>query len=154
MLRELLGPLAMGLTVFTFVMLVGTILKLTDRLFNGNVPGTLAGELILLQLPWIFSITIPMAVLVAVLLSIGRLAADREILAIRTTGINLIHICIPVLGLAGLLTVLMILANERLIPYLNQKSTDVGMQLQFHVLSGIPAGYPYDLPSEDKGVCA
>lgn len=147
----MLAPLGMGLVVFTFIILIGRIFQLTDVLLNSNVPGRLAGELIALLLPGIFSITIPMAVLVAILLGIGRLAADREILAIRTTGVNLMHICIPVLLLAAALAAALIVANQRLVPYLNTKGSDVRMQLEFYVLSAIPEGLPQELPSQKKG---
>jgi lipopolysaccharide export system permease protein len=150
-LREILAPLGMGLAVFTFVILIGRIFQLTDILLNSSVPGHLAGELIALLLPSIFSITIPMAVLVAILLGIGRLAADREILAIRTTGISLWHICVPVLLLATALAGAMMYANRTIIPYLNTRSSDVRMQLEFYVLSAIPQGIPFELPSQGKG---
>lgn len=141
----------MGLIVFTFVVLIGRVFRLTDILLNSNIPGSLAGELILLLMPGILSWTIPMAVLVAILLAVGRLAADREILAIRTSGVNLFHICIPILLLASALTALMMLANQRLIPYLHQRTADVGMQLEFHVLSALAPGIVQELPSEGKG---
>lgn len=146
-LREMNGPLALGLVVFTFVFLIGQMFKLTELLLGSDVPAALAGELILLLLPGILSITIPMALLVAILLGVGRLAADREILAIRTSGINLIHICVPIIGLAILLTALMTYANQRLIPYLNRKGVDLQMQLRFHVLSALAPGVPEVLPS-------
>src|SRR5689334_139420 len=124
----MIGPLIMGLLVFTFVFLIGQIFRLTDIVLNSSVPGSLVGQLILLLLPGILSITIPMAVLVSILLGVGRLAADREILAIRTTGVNLMHICVPILMLAALLCAGMMFANQRMIPYLNRKSSDVRMQ--------------------------
>ena len=147
----MISPLIMGLVVFTFVFLIGPVFKLTDKLLNSSVPGSLVTELILLLLPGVLSFTIPMAVLVAILLGVGRLAADREILAIRTTGVNLLHVCTPILVLSAVLAAAMMFANQRLIPYLNQKSTDVKMQLEFYVLSAIPAGFPFDLPSSGKG---
>jgi lipopolysaccharide export system permease protein len=138
-LRELLGPLGLGLLVFTFIFLIGQIFKLTELLFNEGVPAYLAGELILSLLPNIISMTLPMAVLVSILLGIGRLAADREILAIRTSGVNLLHICLPVLGLAMLISAGMIWANLRLVPYLNLKSEDLATQILFKSISALPA---------------
>lgn len=146
-LREMIGPLGLGLLVFTFVFLIGQVFRLTDLLLNSSVPGQLAGELIVLLLPGILSITIPMAVLVAILLGIGRLAADREILAIRASGVNLLHITVPLVGLATVLTALMMFFNQRAIPYLNQKSSDVRLQLEFYIVSAIPPATPMALPT-------
>ena len=149
-LRELLGPLGLGLLVFTFVFLIGHLFKLVDLLLNAGVRGQLVAELILTLLPSILSFTIPMALLVATLLGIGRLAADREILAIRMGGVNLMHICVPVIAFAGILAGLMMWANQRLVPYLTLKSTDLAMQIWFETLSSLPPNRFKELPSGDK----
>src|ERR1700744_1506165 len=46
------------------------------------------GEIFLFTLPNTFTMTIPMAVLVGVLLGLSRLAADSEITAMRASGIG------------------------------------------------------------------
>ena len=58
-------------------------------------------------LPSIFSVTIPMAFLMGVLLAFGRLAADSEIVALRASGISPARLLRPVVALSavtGLLT--------------------------------------------------
>lgn len=148
-IRELLAPLGLGLVVFTFVMLVSQLFKLIGLILTSGLDGKLIGELILLLLPGILSLTVPMAVLVAVLLGIGRLTADREILAMRTSGVNLWHITFPIILMAAALSGTMIYANMKLIPYLNLKSADVETQLEFNVLSAIPPGEAFTLPGSD-----
>ncbi len=148
-LREIIGPTGLGLIVFTFVFLVGQMFKLADRLLNSAIPAQLAGELILLILPGVLAITIPMAVLVGILLGVGRLAADREILAMRASGISPFYLARPIIGFTILLSGLMIWGNMRLIPYLNLKSADLQVQVLFHALSGIPAGIPFEMPTDD-----
>jgi lipopolysaccharide export system permease protein len=143
--REMLGPLGLGMGVCTFIFLVGRLFDLLNQLLNSGIPVWMAGEFILSLLPGIISITTPMAILVAILLGMGRLAADREILAIRMSGVNLIHICGPILVLSGSVALLMIVANQRLIPYLNLKSSDLGMQIGFKVLSSIPPNRFWEL---------
>lgn len=150
-LRELAAPLGLGLMVFTFVFLIGQIFKLTELLLNSGVSPLLAGELILSLLPGILSVTIPMAVLVAILLGIGRLAADREILAIRMSGVNLVHISIPVIIVAAVLSGLMIWANQTLVPYLNLKMADLATQIEFNILSAIPPDRAFSLQGGQEG---
>lgn len=148
-LREIIAPTGLGLLVFTFVFLVGQMFKLADKLLNSAIPAALAGELIVLILPGVLAVTIPMAVLVGVLLGVGRLAADREILAMRASGISLFHIAKPVIAFTVLLSALMIWGNMRLIPYLNLKSADLQVQVLFHALNGIPTGLPFPIPTKD-----
>ncbi|MCX7718841.1 MAG: LptF/LptG family permease [Candidatus Sumerlaeaceae bacterium] len=137
-LRELLAPLGIGMVVFTFIFLVGQFFRIADLLLNRGVPWTLAGEMLLTMLPSILSLTIPMALLVAILLGIGRLSADREILAMRMSGINLFHVCIPVLALGAILSCAMIYANQEFVPFLRLKTSDLATQIEFKVLANIP----------------
>ena len=53
-------------------------------------------------LPSIFSVTIPMAFLLGVLLAFGRLASDSEIVALRASGISPLRLLRPVLLLSAL----------------------------------------------------
>lgn len=149
-LREILGPTGLGLVVFTFVFLIGQMFTLADYLLNSGIPPRLGLELILLILPGLMSITIPMAVLVGVLMGIGRLAADREILAIKASGISVVRLAIPIIAFTVGITSIMMLANVKLVPYLNLKRADLQVQILFHALSAIPAGVPFKMPSKGR----
>ena len=149
-LREMLGPFFLGLLVFTFVFLVSQLFRVLELLLSSGVPAMLALELIASLLPGILSITMPMALLVAILLGFGRLAADREVLAIRMSGVNLFHICLPIVAMGGVLAALMIWANMGIVPYLKLKSADLTMQIEFRLLSGIPPDQFYELDSGKK----
>ncbi len=87
-LREVVSHAALGLAVFTFVIFmreVGHILELVVR-NSAPLPGI--AEVFFLTLPTAFTITIPMAVLVGILIGLSRLAADSEITAMRASGIG------------------------------------------------------------------
>ena len=79
-------------------------------------------ELIFLNLAWMLALSIPMAVLVATLLTFGRLTADSEIIAIKSSGINLMRILFPLLIAAGVLTYGMIEFHDKILPELNHKA--------------------------------
>jgi lipopolysaccharide export system permease protein len=141
----------MGLGVFTFVFLVGQLYRLIDLLMTSGASPKLVGELILSLLPGILSLTTPMALLVAILMSVGRLAADREILAMRMSGINLMHIFTPILAVAALLSGVMIAANYSFVPLLNLRATDLATQIEFNVLSSIPPNRFFELDTSTEG---
>lgn len=153
-LKEIISPMGLGFLVFTFVFLVGALFKLTKDLMNSGLSARLTGELVLLILPSVMAITVPMAVLVGILLGMGRLAADREILAMKASGISLFTVLKPVVLVAGILTALMVWSNFKLIPYLNLKLADLTTQVLFQSLSAIPAGVPYELPMEGQGAAS
>ena len=87
-LKEVLSHGLLGGVLFTFVLFMkelGPLLELAVR--NSTSSGPVA-EIFLLMLPNMFTVTIPMAVLVGTLLGLSRLAADSEITAMRASGVG------------------------------------------------------------------
>ena len=96
---EVVKPLGLGLAVFTFALVTGRMLKLTEMVVNHGV--ALGGVLRLLGLimPAFFELTLPMAVLLGVLLGFGRLSGDRELIAARACGVSLYRLAVPVVAI-------------------------------------------------------
>ncbi len=88
-IKEFIGPLFLALGVLTFVMLLGNLVKITDLIIRKGVDIYTVSKLFLLMIPYLLTYTLPVAALTAVLLSLGRLSGDNEIVAIRASGINL-----------------------------------------------------------------
>jgi len=94
--KELLGPFITSLLTFSAVMLMGRTLKLSDLLVNKGL-----GIIEILQLiGYIFipflGYIIPMSLLLTILLALGRLSADNEITAMKSSGISLYQIVFPI----------------------------------------------------------
>src|SRR6476660_198272 len=83
-LHEVAVPFLFGIGVFTFILLVARMLKLVELVVNRGVPLVEIGKLFAYILPTFLEVTVPMALLLAVLLSVGRLSSDSEIVALRT----------------------------------------------------------------------
>jgi lipopolysaccharide export system permease protein len=95
-LREVTVPFLFGIGVFTFILLVARMLKLVELVVNRGVPVVEIGKLFAYILPTFLEVTVPMALLLAVLLAVGRLSADSEIVALRTSGISLYQMMVPI----------------------------------------------------------
>jgi lipopolysaccharide export system permease protein len=96
LLREILGPFAFGLTVFTIVLLIARLLRLIELVVNRGVPvGTIAAIFAYI-LPTFLEVTVPMAMLLAILVAFGRLSADSELIALRSAGLSLYQLLPPV----------------------------------------------------------
>ena len=143
-LKELIGPTILGLLVFTFLLLIRQIFRLADFLLNSGIRARLVFELLGSYLPALLSITIPMAFLVGVLLSAGRLSQDNEIKAMRVVGVNLFWIFLPVLIVAAVLSAIMFWANMSLMPQMALQASDRRYQLQFEVMANLEPGRFYD----------
>jgi lipopolysaccharide export system permease protein len=97
LLRQLAAPFVFALAAQTSLMLLSQIAKKFGALVGKGLPWTVIGEVFLLSLPFIIAMTLPMAVLLAVLYTFSHLAADNEITAMRASGISVYQILTPVL---------------------------------------------------------
>lgn len=96
-LAEIVGPFLIGLFTFTLVILLHRFSRLADLVVSKGVPPPLVGKLLLSFFPAFLSITLPAALLLAVLLALGRLGADSETTALRAAGIGMRGVAPPIL---------------------------------------------------------
>ncbi|MCC6850109.1 MAG: LPS export ABC transporter permease LptF [Deltaproteobacteria bacterium] len=108
-LREVAAPFLLGIGVFTFILLIARMLKLVELVVNRSVPILEIAKLFAYILPTFLEVTVPMALLLAVLLSFGRLSADSEIVALKTSGLSLYQMVVPVAGFTLVVTLLALL---------------------------------------------
>jgi len=100
-----LGPaFAIGVGVFTFFLFIDRIYQLTNLVITKNVPFHLVFSLLVFMLPPFLTLTLPMALLVAVLLVGGRLAGDLEVTALRAAGVSPLRLFRPFVVAAVLVT--------------------------------------------------
>ncbi len=85
---------------FTFILLIARILKLIELVITRGVPLLEIGKLFALILPTFLELTVPMAFLLAILLGLGRLSSDQELLAMKASGIGPSHILWPIAAIA------------------------------------------------------
>jgi LPS export ABC transporter permease LptF/LPS export ABC transporter permease LptG len=103
--REVFRHAFLGLVVFTFVFFVPQLVRLMSLFVRHSGSGSQILKLFLCIFPGVFTFTIPMAVLIGVLLGLGRMSADSEIIALTALGIGRRRILLPVgvLAVAGAL---------------------------------------------------
>src|SRR5262249_17356444 len=81
--REVVTPFVLGLGIFPFVLLIARLLKLIEMVVNRGLPATQILELLGYLMPAFLEVTVPMAMLLAILIAFGRLSADSEMVAMR-----------------------------------------------------------------------
>jgi lipopolysaccharide export system permease protein len=99
--NEIPPPFLVGMGTFTFVLLMGKFLKLAEMVVEKGVPLGSVLRMIMYLLPSFWSVTIPMALLLAVLLAFGRLSSDSEVTAMKSCGISLYGLLPPPLVFAS-----------------------------------------------------
>jgi len=117
--KEVAFPFIIILLVLTFVLLMGKIMQIMDLVINKGVSVFSIAKIIVFLLPSFMLFTIPIALLIAILIAMGRLSADNEITAIKTSGISLMQIFYPV-AIASLITfILAVFISYFLVPQSN-----------------------------------
>jgi len=95
-MRELLVPFFLGIAIFTSILLIVRILKLVEMVVNRGVPFLQMLRLFSYILPAFLEVTLPMALLLAILVGFGRLSSDSEIIALRASGVSFYRMMYPV----------------------------------------------------------
>src|SRR5512139_1374268 len=99
-MAEIYAPYLIGLFTFTLVILLQRFSRLADLIVAKGVPAHLVGRLLLSLFPSFLEITLPAALLLAVLLAMGRFGADSETMAVFTAGIGMRGVVPPVLAVS------------------------------------------------------
>jgi len=102
--REIVVPFLFGLSVFTFILLIARLLKLIELVVTRGVPVLNILQLLSYIMPAFLEVTVPMAMLLAILVAFGRLSADSEMVALRSSGLSLYQLIAPVAMVALLAT--------------------------------------------------
>ena len=97
LLRQLVAPFCFALAALTSLMLLNQVAKRFGALIGKGLPWSVITEVFVLSIPFILAMTLPMAVLVAVLYTFSHLAADSEVTALRASGVSVPRILFPVL---------------------------------------------------------
>jgi len=129
-LRQHLPPLVYALAALTFAMLVNQVAKQFGNFVGKGLPATVIFEVFALSIPFIVAMTLPMAVLVAVLYTFSHLAADNEVTAMKASGISIGRLLAPVMGGALLMALISLFWNDQVLPRSNHELRTLLVDIQ------------------------
>jgi LPS export ABC transporter permease LptF/LPS export ABC transporter permease LptG len=118
--REVLGPTVVAFLAYTGFMLLRAVVQFSDLVLQSDVPASDVGCVLAFSVPHIVVLTLPIAFLLGLLIGVGRMSADSELIALRASGIDLLRLYGPI-GLLATLTCAATLALMTLVvPRTNQ----------------------------------
>src|SRR2546429_5406350 len=130
LLRQHCAPLGFALAALGSLMLRNQIVKQFGSLVGKGLPWSVILEVFVLSVPFIVAVTLPMAVLVAVLHVFTRLAGDNEITALQASGVSVARVITPVLGGAAVVALLSFLWNDQVLPRSNHRLRTLQVDIQ------------------------
>ena len=121
-LKQLLMPFIFSLLIIIFVLFTQFLLRAIDRFIGKGLDIGTIFEYLFLNLGWIAALSVPMAVLVAALMSFGQFSEDNEITAMRASGISFNTILRPAILFGLTISAVLILFNSFIMPEMNFKA--------------------------------
>jgi LPS export ABC transporter permease LptG/LPS export ABC transporter permease LptF len=95
-IREVLLPFVIALLVFTFILIVPSMMQYAEQFIAKGVATTVVLRAMATLLPSSLALSIPSALLIALLIAFGRLSADREFVAMQACGVSVTRLLWPV----------------------------------------------------------
>ncbi|HON57859.1 MAG TPA: LptF/LptG family permease, partial [bacterium] len=104
-LKELFFFFILAFVIFSTLFMLTNVYKVINNLLGQNISTFTIIKIFMLYIPASFQLTIPMSIMIAILMSLGRLAADSEIIVLRACGVSIKQISKPVWIFAILMTI-------------------------------------------------
>jgi hypothetical protein len=127
--KQVAGPAALGFVTYTFLLMMRGLFSLVEQIFVRGLPAKDALAVLLATLPHVMVLTIPMGFLFGVLLGVGRMTNDNEIVALQAGGISVRRLLLPIVGLGLVLTIASGYLFTAVIPKGNRSLKDLRIRL-------------------------
>lgn len=129
LLKEHVLPFLLALCLLTFILLMDKLFELINLIIGKRVPVLTVLQVFGLSLPYILAMTIPMAVLVAVLSVFGRMAQDNELTALKSSGLPLLRLVLAPLAASLALAAGVYFFSDRVLPEANHALKNLMMDI-------------------------
>ncbi|HMG91854.1 MAG TPA: LptF/LptG family permease [Chryseolinea sp.] len=115
-LDAFIGPFLITFLVVVFILLNINMLKYFDDIIGKGLDALVLGQLFFYFAIFTVPTAMPLAVLLSSLIAFGNLGEHFELTAIKSAGISLVRILLPIFFFVLILTTLAFYANNNLVP--------------------------------------
>ncbi len=133
--REVASPTIVAFLAYTGIMLIRGLFQFAELVLQSGNPGRDLLIVLGFSLPHIVVLTIPVAMLLGVLVGIGRLSADSELIALRASGVDLVRLYRPIGILSGICFGLTLWVLLSLVPRGNQMLFSKKLELSTFIIA-------------------
>lgn len=124
-LKRHIGPFLFSMIIITFIFLLQFLMQSMDQIVGKGLSLFVIVQLIVYNLAWIVVLAGPMSVLVAVLMAFGGLSSNNEITAIKSSGVSLLRMMLPVLIASVGAFYLLVLFGNDVLPDANHRAKTI-----------------------------
>ncbi|MCM1150438.1 MAG: LptF/LptG family permease [Alistipes sp.] len=120
-LKAYLGPMVLTFFIVMFVLMMNFVWRYIDELVGKGLSAGIIIELMTYAMANMLPLGLPLAVLLAAIMTMGNLGENYELLALKSAGLSLVRITQPLLILVSLIAVGSFFIGNNLVPYANKK---------------------------------
>jgi len=125
LLRRILSPLALVFVAFVGIFIIVDLFDSAHSFIDNDVPVRIVLSYYGYFSPLVVVLTAPIAMLLATMMSVGRLSRRNEIMAMKGSGLSLYRILAPILSLAFLLSLGSMILAETLLPPATRRRLEI-----------------------------
>ncbi len=121
-LKSFIGPLVLTFTIVLFIQILQFLFLYIDELAGKGLELKTLGELLFQFSLTFVPLALPLAILLAALMTFGNLGENFELAALKASGISLQRIMRPLIFLIILLSMASFFFSNNVLPYSNRKA--------------------------------
>mgnify|MGYP001986945562 FL=1 len=127
-IRQFLSTLAMTLMGFVSVILVVDLIENLDRFIDNSIPAGITFTYYIYAIPWFINLGLPMSMLISTVFTVGVLAKRNELTAMKSNGISLYRIAIPITSIGFIVSLISFELDNRWVTKGNKARYDIERQ--------------------------
>ena len=128
-LKEFIRSFIISISIIYAILLIQLIIKLLDKFLGKGFDSYFLLKLLFYNTAWIIAMAIPMAVLVASILTYGKLSSDNEVVGFKSSGIKMYDIIQPSLFSATIIACITIYFSCNVLPKMNYQARKLNHEL-------------------------
>ena len=120
-LKSYLGPLILTFFIIIFILMMNFVWRYIDELVGKGLEPSVILELIMYATINMIPMGLPLAILLATIMTMGNLGENYELLAMKSAGMSLFRIMKPLMWVIGIISFASFFIINDLVPYANKK---------------------------------
>ncbi|UCE17648.1 MAG: LPS export ABC transporter permease LptG [Gemmatimonadota bacterium] len=123
--RQFVATLGAALIAFVVIYVLIDLIENLDTFIDNNTPLVLVVKYYLLYVPFMANLTLPVAVLLSCLFTIGQMVRHNESVALKASGVSLYRVLLPLFRIGIAISLFALLFSELVVPEANRRRAHV-----------------------------
>ncbi|MDR3071809.1 MAG: LptF/LptG family permease [Endomicrobium sp.] len=121
LLKEFFGSFVLGVIVFSVLLILNLVFDIADFIISRGIGFLSVLQMFALSIPKFLTLAIPMSVVFGILLSYGKISADNEFTAMKSSGVSYTTLTMPIIIFVCIISCFLMFFNHFLAPAINSR---------------------------------